>query len=269
MAKRFQDKVVLITGASAGIGAETARQLAAEGARLALLARREDKLAEVKAEVESLGAPVVTFIADVNDRAALDAAVAGTLDAFGRIDIVLANAGFGITGPIFKLSVDDYRRQFETNFFGLLNTIYAALEPLKASRGQLGLLGSVAGVVGTPSASAYNTSKFAVNGLGESIYHDLDELGISVTLIKPGFVDSEIRLLDRHGKLSGKRDPIPAWLVLSTPKAARVIINALYKRKPEVTVTFHGKVFTWCKRFLPGATRFVIRRMSRGSLPKL
>ena len=269
MAKRFQDKVVLITGASAGIGAETARQLAAEGARLALLARREDKLSEVKAEVESLGAPVVTFIADVNDRAALDAAVAGTLDAFGRIDIVLANAGFGITGPIFKLSVDDYRRQFETNFFGLLNTIYAALEPLKASRGQLGLLGSVAGVVGTPSASAYNASKFAVNGLGESIYHDLDELGISVTLIKPGFVDSEIRLLDRHGKLSGKRDPIPAWLVLSTPKAARVIINALYKRKPEVTVTFHGKVFTWCKRFLPGATRFVIRRMSRGSLPKL
>ena len=85
MEKRFQDKVVFITGASAGIGAETARQLAVEGARLALLARREDKLAEVKAEVEALGAPVVTFIADVNDRAALDAAVAGTLDAFGRI----------------------------------------------------------------------------------------------------------------------------------------------------------------------------------------
>lgn len=269
MQKRFQDKVVLITGASTGIGAETARQLAAEGATLALLARREDKLSEVKAEAESLGAPVVMFAADVNDRAALDAAVSGTLEAFGRIDIVLANAGFGVTGPIFKLTVDDYRRQFETNFFGLLNTIYATLEALKASRGQLGLLGSVAGVVGTPSASAYNASKFAVNGLGESIYHDLDELGISVTLIKPGFVDSEIRLLDRHGKLSGKRDPVPSWLVLSTPKAARVIINALYKRKPEVTVTFHGKVFTWCKRFLPGATRFVIRRMSRGSLPKL
>ena len=269
MTKRFQDRVILITGASAGIGAETARQLAAEGARLALLARREDKLAEVKAEVEALGAPVVVFAADVNDRAALDAAVAGTLDAFGHIDIVLANAGFGVTGPIFKLTVDDYRRQFETNFFGLLNTIFATLDALKASRGQIGLLGSVAGVVGTPSASAYNASKFAVNGLGESIYHDLDELGISVTLIKPGFVDSEIRLLDRHGKLSGKRDPVPAWLVLSTPKAARVILNALYKRKPEVTVTFHGKVFTWCKRFLPGATRFVIRRMSRGSLPKL
>lgn len=268
MAGRFQDKVVLITGASSGIGAETARQLAAEGAKLALLARRADKLASVKSETEALGARVLTFTADVNDRAALDTAVADTLAAFGRIDIVLANAGTSVTGPIFKLNVDDYRRQFETNFFGMLNTIYAAFEALKASRGQLGLLGSVAGVVGTPSASAYNASKFAVIGLGESIYHDLDELGISVTLIKPGFVESEIRLLDRHGKVSDKPDPVPSWLVMSTPAAARVILNALYRRKPEVTVTFHGKVFTWCKRFLPGATRWVIRRMSKGSLPK-
>ncbi len=261
MGRRFQDKVVFITGASSGIGAETARQLAAEGARLALLARRVDKLAAVKAEVEALGAPVLMFTADVNDRKALDAAVASTLEAFGRIDIVLANAGTGVTGPIFKITVEDYRRQFETNFFGLLNTVYATLEALRASRGQLGLLGSVAGVVGTPSASAYNASKFAVNGLGESIYHDLDELGVSVTLIKPGFVDSEIR--------HDKPDPVPWWLVVSTPGAAREIINALYRRKPEVTVTFHGKVFTWCKRFLPGATRWVIRRMSKGRLPKL
>lgn len=269
MGGRFADKVVFITGASSGIGAETARQLASEGARLVLLARREDKLAAVKAEVEALGAPVEMFVADVSDPKALDDAVTGTLEAFGRIDIVLANAGTGVTGPVFKLTVDDYRRQFETNFFGLLNTIYATLDALKASRGRLGLLGSVAGVVGTPSASPYNASKFAVNGLGESIYHDLDELGISVTLIKPGFVDSEIRHLDRQGKVSDKPDPVPSWLVMSTPRAARVIINALYRRKPEVTVTFHGKVFTWCKRLLPGATRWVLRRTSKGRLPKL
>lgn len=269
MGHRFQDMVVLITGASSGIGAEIARQLAAEGARLALLARRQDKLVHVQGEIEALGGQALVFSADVNDRVALDMAVAETLETFGRIDIVLANAGFGVTGPMFKLTVDDYRRQFETNFFGLLNTIYATLEPLKASHGRLGLLGSVAGVVGTPSASPYNASKSAVNILGESIYHDLDEQGISVTVIKPGFVDSEIRLLDRQGNLGNKPDPIPAWLVLSTPKAARGIINALYKRKPEVTITFHGKVFSWCQRFLPGATRWVIRRMSKGRLPKL
>lgn len=269
MANRFQDKVALITGASSGIGAETARQLAVEGANLALLARRADKLAAVAAEVEALGAPVLTFTADVNDRAALDTAIAGTLETFGHIDIVLANAGTGVVGPLYKLTVDDYRRQFETNFFGLLNTIYASLDALKASRGRLGLLGSVAGVIGTPSGSAYNASKFAVNGLGESIYHDLDDLGISVTLIKPGFVDSEIRLLDRNGKVSDKPDPVPAWLVLPTSKAARVILNALYRRKPEVTITFHGKVITWCKRFLPGVTRWVIRRMTKGNPTKL
>lgn len=269
MKKRFQDKVILITGASAGIGAEVARQLAGEGALLALLARRREKLETVKTEIESLGSRAIICVADVTNPHSLQAAVEKTLKTFGHIDIVLANAGFGVTGPIFKLTVEDYRRQFETNFFGVLNTIYATLEALKLSRGQLGIVGSVAGVIGTPSASPYNASKFAVNGLGESIFHDLDEVGISVTLIKPGFVESEIRLLDRQGRLSGKKDPIPRWLVMPTPKAARSIIHALYKRKPEVTVTFHGKVFTWCKRLLPGTTRWVIRRLSKGRLPTL
>ena len=128
---------------------------------------------------------------------------------------------------------------------------------------------SVAGMIGTPSSSPYSASKSAVIGLAESLYHELDELGIAVTLINPGFVYSEIRLRNNRGELCGKPDPIPAWLVLSTPQAAKVIINALYKRKPDVIVTFHGKVFALCKRLLPGATRWVIRRMSRGRLPKL
>ncbi len=269
MGRRFENKVAFITGASAGMGAETARQLAREGARLALLARRADNLEEVCAEIAAQGGEATPFIADVNDRAALDAAVAGTVEKYGRIDIVLANAGFGVTGPIYTLEVDDYRRQFETNFFGLLHTIYATLPYLKESHGQLGLLGSVAGMIGTPATSPYNASKFAVIGLGEAIYHDLDELGVSVTLINPGFVESELRHINNRGELTNKPDPIPSWLVVPVEKAARTIVNALYRRKPDVIVTNHGKVFALCKRFLPRATRWVIRRMSKGRLPKL
>ena len=268
MGLRFENKVVLITGASAGIGAETARQLAAEGARLALLARRLDKLEGVCAEIKAQGGEAAPYVADVTDRASLEAAVAGAAERFGRLDIVLANAGFGVTGAIYRLDVDDYRRQFETNFFGLLNTIYAVLPYLRESRGQLGLLGSVAGMIGTPATSPYNASKFAVIGLAEAIYHDLDEQGIAVTLINPGFVASELRHVNNRGEVTNKPDPIPAWLVLPTDKAARTIINALYRRKPDVIVTFHGKVFALCKRLFPRATRWVIRRMSKGRLPK-
>ncbi len=269
MSERFRNKVVLITGGSAGIGAEIARQLAREGARLVLLARRADKLDRVCEEIRTGGGEVFSFVADVTDPESLQAAVANAVETCGRLDIVLANAGFGVTGPFHKLCVDDFRRQFETNFFGMLNTIYAVLPHLEASHGQLGLLGSVAGMVGTPATAPYNASKFAVIGLGESIYHDLDERGISVTLINPGFVASEIRHINNKGELTDKADPIPRWLVVPTDKAAREIINALYRQKPEVIITFHGKVFAWCKRAFPKTTRWVIRRMSRGSLPKL
>ncbi len=261
MAERFKDKVVFITGASSGIGAETARQFAREGARVALLARRKDKLEAVHQEIAAKGGAALALAADVADRSSLDAAATATVEKFGRIDIVLANAGIGVSGPIQKLTVEDYRRIFETNFFGMLNTIYATLPYLEQTRGQLGLLGSVAGMIGTPATSPYNASKFAVIGLAEALYYDLDELGIAVTLINPGFVASEIRHINNKGELTDKPDPVPSWLVLPTHKAARVILNALYRKQPEVIVTFHGKVLAWCKRALPGTMRGVIRRM--------
>lgn len=267
--KRFQDKVIMITGASSGIGAETARQLAKEGAKVALLARRSDKLDVVCKGIEDSGGIALACVADVTDKASLDAAVSMVVEKFGHLDIVVANAGSGIAGPIYKLDVEDFRRQFETNFFGVLNTIYAVLPHLKESRGQLGLLGSVAGLMGTPDSSPYNASKFAIVGLAESIYYDLSRWGVAVTLINPGFVKSEIRHINNKGELTDKPDPVPSWLVLPTEKAAKNIINALHRRKPEVIVTFHGKVFSWLKRFVPGLTRWGIRTMTKGRLKPL
>jgi len=269
MAGRFKDKVALITGASSGIGAAVARQLAREGASVALLARRAERLEMVRKEIEDAGGASVACVADVTNDASLNAAVSKVVQKYGRLDIVLANAGSGISGPIYKLDVDDFRRQFESNFFGVLNTIYATLPYLKESRGQLGLVGSVAGLIGTPDSSPYNASKFAIVGLAESIYYDLSRWGIAVTLINPGFVKSEIRHINNKGELTNKPDPIPSWLVMPTEKAADTIVNALYHKKPEVIVTFHGKVFFLLKRFLPGLIRWGIRRMTKGRLKPL
>lgn len=264
MNKRFQDKVVFITGASSGIGAATARRFAEEGARVTLVARRAEKLAAVEKEIAEAGGSAMTCVADVSDRETLDRTVAQTLEAWGRIDIILANAGTAITGTVDKLAIEDYKRQFETNLFGVINTVQAGLEALKASRGQLGIVGSVAGVAATPATSAYNASKFAVHGLAKSLSFDLRRFGISVTLIVPGFVESEIRLLDRQGQLSGKEDPIPHWLVLPAPAAAKDIADAIYRKKHETIITFHGKLFVLINRFFPTLLRFLLGKSKRG-----
>ena len=118
MSGYFSNKVAFITGASSGIGAATAIACAREGADVVLVARRVDRLAEVAATITALGSRALVVQGDVTDRGALDAAVGKAVEAFGGIDVVVANAGFGVEGRVESLTVDDFRRQFETNFFG-------------------------------------------------------------------------------------------------------------------------------------------------------
>ena len=182
-------------------------------------------------------------------------AVAEVVARWGRLDVAVANAGFGVAGSLEKLAVEDYRRQFETNFFGLLATAKAALPELKRSRGRLALVGSVSGLIGTPATSAYSASKFAVRGLALSLRPELAPLGISVTHIAPGFVTSEIRFKDNRGVLhEGARDPVPSWLVVPAEDAAKEIVRAVDRRAKERVVTFHGKVFVFVDRVLPWVT---------------
>ena len=141
----MKDQVVLITGASAGIGAALAREYAGRGASVVLTARRTDKLEALAAELRQGGTRALVVAADVTRDGDLEQAVARTLAEFGRLDVVLANAGFGINGTMTKLSLDDVRRQLETNVFGVLRTFYATKDALTQSRGCLGILGSVAG----------------------------------------------------------------------------------------------------------------------------
>ncbi len=269
MADRFRGKTVLITGASSGIGESLAHVFADEGARLALTARRLDRLETIREALTGKGAEVLAIQCDVTDRAALDAAVAQTAESFGGIDVAIANAGFGVTGSFQKLSTNDFRRQFETNYFGLIDTIYAVLPYLQASKGRLVLLSSVAGRIGSPWNAPYASSKFAVTGLAESIYYDLLRDGVSVTSIEPGYVESDIRMTDNEGRFRTEwKDPVPQWLVVRRDPAARAIVKAIYKRKPQAIITGHGKVFVWLARHFPRTVRFVQRQAAlRMKLP--
>jgi NADP-dependent 3-hydroxy acid dehydrogenase YdfG len=124
----FRDKSVLITGASSGIGEELALQLAQAGAKLTLTARRKDRLETLAQKIADAGKPrPIVAECDVTRDGDLERAVAEATRAFGKLDVIFANAGFGVVAPLKKLALDDYRRQFETNVFGVLRTIYAAL----------------------------------------------------------------------------------------------------------------------------------------------
>jgi NADP-dependent 3-hydroxy acid dehydrogenase YdfG len=134
LALRFEGKVAFITGAWSGIGAAVAHEFSQQGANVVLLGRRIERLEQLEAAINALGRQALAIACDVTDRESLDEAVSKTIDTFGQIDVVLANAGFGVSGDMKKLETADFRRQFETNFFGVLETVYATLPHLEAAK---------------------------------------------------------------------------------------------------------------------------------------
>ena len=266
--ERFHDKVVLITGASSGIGEELALQLARAGARLALAARRIERLEQLQRKIrDAEGTEPLIIACDVTDDEEPVRAVAEIVAHWGRLDIVFANAGFGVVGSFAKLSLADYRRQFETNVFGVLRTLQAALPEIIRSHGQMVILGSVAGWTASPGASPYAMSKFAIRALANSITPELALLGVRVTLISPGFVESDIRRVDNQGKLhADAAEPIPRWLVMSRRRAVGYMLRAVARGKREVIITRHGKLFVCLERFAPWVLRIAARQLaaSRG-----
>lgn len=256
--------VVLITGASAGIGEALALEYCARGADLVLVARRAERLASVADRVKSAGRRALAIACDVRDEPQLRAAFEQAGNTFGRIDTVIANAGLATTGRFERLTLDDYRRQFEINVFALIRTAQLALEPLKATRGRLALLSSVAGYVASPGMSPYAMSKFAVRAFGDSIREELRPYGVSVTTICPGFIESEIRKIDREGVYRAEaRDPVPEWLIVPLRRAVPPIVRAIENRRAELVVTGHGKALVFLVRHVPRLMRSVTRRFSR------
>lgn len=264
MTKRsYQDKVVFITGASAGIGEALAREAAARGASLVLLARRQERLAELAAELSATGTKVVVTSGDVCADGEVERAVERGRTEFGRLDVVIANAGFGVAGKVEDLSIDDYRRQFETNVFGVLRTVKAALPELKKQRGRIGIVGSTNGFVSLPGWSAYCMSKHAVRSLCASLTLELFPSGVSVTHLAPGFIASEFRQVRNDGVfVDGAVDPVPRWLQMPARAAARQMLSAIERRKAEQVITKHARLAIELERFAPALVSRVLRMSS-------
>ena len=261
MPRNFDEQVVWLTGGGSGLGREMALEFARQGATVAVSGRREDRLKEVVQALEEQGARGLAVPCDVTDEPSVQAAVASVVEAFGRIDVVVANAGFAVSGRVAELSHEEWRRQFDVNVLGLVSTVRHAMPELRKTSGRIGLVASVASYLSPPGSGAYCASKHAVRSIGTSLSAELSGSGISCTTIHPGYVESEIGRVDNDGQFqSGSRDKRPSKLLWPTDKAARVMVRAIRKRKREYVFTWHGLFGVWMSRHFPRLTFWILSR---------
>jgi short-subunit dehydrogenase len=255
----YSNQVVLITGASSGIGAALAKEYALQGAKLILLARRVDRLKEIAAAIDPSRDRVLTVPCDVTIANDLENAVSLARQHFGTIDIVIANAGWSLKGNLQELSVHDYERLWNTNVFGVLRTVYATLDDLKYSRGKLAIVGSVKSYIALAGDSPYSMSKFALRALSESLSQELAPEGISVIHICPGYVATEIRQINNQGMWhEDLPDPISPKLMMSADEAAKQIIQAIARGQRELVLSNYGKLIVFLKRHNPWLISWLI-----------
>ncbi|MFZ9886056.1 MAG: SDR family NAD(P)-dependent oxidoreductase [Myxococcota bacterium] len=259
--KRFHDAVVWITGGGTGIGRALALAFAREGARVVVSGRRPEPLDEVVAEVTSLGREGLAAVCDVTDESQIDDTLAQLLARFGRLDVVVANAGFCVNGRVERLSAADWRRQLDTNVVGAAVTASKCLPALRHTRGRVVFVASVAGNVTYPGGAAYAASKFALRAIGLTLGMELHGSGVTCTTIHPGLVESDIGKTDNLAVFKPEReDPRPTTFMWPAERAARVMLGAIYRRQREVVVTGHGKLGAFLGRHLPGVTCFFMER---------
>jgi NADP-dependent 3-hydroxy acid dehydrogenase YdfG len=221
------DPVFLITGASTGIGAATARHAADAGYRLVLAARSEDKLQDLARELGG-DERAIAVGCDVTEWGDQQALVERTLDTYGRLDVAFANAGFGAPRGFEKGDVEEWKAMVLTNVYGCALTIRATMAPLRDSKGHLLLTGSVAGRRAL-QGSLYSATKWAVTAMGEAARQDFNDTGVRVTLIEPGMVDTPF--FDSPPEIEAlKADDVARAVMFAVEQPPHVDVNEILVR---------------------------------------
>jgi NADP-dependent 3-hydroxy acid dehydrogenase YdfG len=187
----LDDSVALVTGASSGIGAETAVQLAAEGADVAVAARRRERLEDVASRIEATGSEALVVPTDVTEPEDVEAMISETVDELGGLDVLVNNAGVMLLESVEDADPENWRTMVEVNLLGLMDATKAALPHLRDG-GHVVNVSSVAGRVAGPTSSGYNATKFGVNAFTEAFRQEETENGVRTTLVEPGFVATEL-----------------------------------------------------------------------------
>jgi NAD(P)-dependent dehydrogenase (short-subunit alcohol dehydrogenase family) len=270
-------RTALITGASRGLGRVVATRLAAEGWSVWATMRDPAARGSLDAAVADLGATVEVAALDVSDPGSIARGVAEVLQRTGgRLDAVIANAGISAVGAFEETSPEVMRAIMETNYFGAIETVRAALPALRACRGRIILMSSDSGLCGTPALSGYTASKYALEGWGESLAHEVRPLGVSVSMIEPGAFRTDIwsspvrrrvdgpyaefaAIVERSLKAIGAGAPAP-------DPVAEAVVTALDARRPQLRypVGRDARRAAMLKRLLPDRLNMWIMRRAMG-----
>ncbi|WP_119679326.1 SDR family oxidoreductase [Indioceanicola profundi] len=261
--KPIGEQVIVITGASSGIGLTTARMAARRGARVVLGARDHAAPARIADEIRMEGGEAIPVAVDVADEDQLRAVAQAAIDAFGRIDSWVNNAGVAIYGRILDTPDEDHRRLFETNYWGVVNGSKVAVEYMRNSGGALINVGSSVGDRAVPLQGVYSASKHAVKGFTVALRMELEaeNLPISVTLIKPGAVDS---MYEEHGKILTEHEPMNPPPIYAPETVARAILYAAEHPRRDLVVGSGGKMLSLSETLAP---RLTDRLMERFLIP--
>jgi short-subunit dehydrogenase len=252
----IRDRVVVVTGASSGIGAATAEAFARKGARVVCVARRADKLAETVRRCEALGARALALPADVADPETADRVVKETESAYGPIDVLVNNAGLGMALPAEQVTMDDVRRVFEVNFFGPVALTLAVLPGMRERRrGSIVNVTSVSGYVPNPGESPYGATKAALSRWSHGLSVELAGTGVHVGVVSPGPIDTEMAPGADEYKMKLYPPSVVADAIISAVQKERVHQTAPRKfGAPAAMYPLLGGPFRWgIRKFTAGA----------------
>ncbi len=263
----LNNNVTIITGASTGIGEELAYQLAEEGALLVLTARRISELERVAENAKKRGAKVIVVGADVAIESDCKKIMDAAISAFGRIDTLVNNAGMTMWAKFEDIQdMSIMERIMQVNYMGAVYCTHYALPHLKATRGRIIGIASLTGLVGVPTRTGYAASKHAMRGFFDSLRIELEDSGVTVTMVYPGFVATGIR--ENATGANGKPaliDPVDHAGVMSVAECTRLIVNAINHRKREEIMTLKGKLGQWLKLIAPSVIDGIAKKAVAGN----
>ena len=243
----FKNKTVLITGASSGIGKQSAIEFAKLGASVILIARRKEKLDELANELKKFNVQTLALQCDVSDKEQVKRMSKTVLEKFGSIDVLVNNAGFAIYGSVKDLSIDEIESQMETNYFGMMYCIKNFLPSmLERKSGHIVNVASVAASFGLPGIASYCASKFAMLGFSEGLKHELNGTGVGITVVSPIMVRT-----DFFDHPSFEKMPKYSPTSLSSKTVAKAILKAANSPRLEIIVPSVVRSAVWLKHTFP------------------
>jgi len=255
----FNNKVVVITGGSEGIGKALVDLFIQQGAKVATCGRNYDKLYQLQSKYS--GKPLVIHAADVSKEQDCVNFINVVIKQFGTIDILINNAGVSMRSLVSDVEIDTIRKVMDINFWGTVYCTKLALPYILRNNGTVVGVSSIAGYRGLPGRSGYSASKFAVNGWLESLRTELLTSGTNIMWVCPGFTTSNIRnaALNKEGKAQGE-SPMDESSMMSSAECANHIMKAIQKRKRTLVLTFTGKRTVFLNRFFPSLADKLVRK---------